>query len=83
MPRYFFHVLDGRAAIDDKGLFLANESQARVEALRGAGEMLADEEMNIWLGNEWMMAVVDESGTVLFKLKFSVELLKRPVALAS
>ncbi|AOF88646.1 hypothetical protein [Sinorhizobium sp. RAC02] len=83
MPRYFFHVLDGRAAIDDKGLFLANESQARVEALRGASEMLADEEMNIWLGNEWMMAVVDDGGNVLFKLKFSVELLNRPVALAS
>ena len=83
MPRYFFHVLDGRAAIDNQGLFLANEAQVRVEALRGAGEMLADDEMNIWLGNEWMMAVVDESGTILFKLKFSVEFPKPPTAMVT
>ncbi|MCT7668075.1 DUF6894 family protein [Shinella kummerowiae] len=73
MPRYFFHVLDGRAAIDDKGLFLANETQARVEALRGAGEMLADADMNVWLGNEWMMAVTDATGSILFKLRFEVD----------
>lgn len=80
MPRYFFHVLDGRAAMDVDGLFLANETEARAEALRGAGEMLTDENMNLWLGNEWLMAVTDEAGYVLLKLKFSAESLIQPQA---
>ncbi|UNK40426.1 hypothetical protein MNR02_18105 (plasmid) [Shinella sp. H4-D48] len=83
MPRYFFHVLDGRAAIDVDGLFLANENQARFEALRGAGEMLTDENMNLWLGNEWMMAVTDEAGNMLFKLKFSAEFPNQPPTMFS
>ncbi|KKX29196.1 hypothetical protein [Rhizobium sp. LC145] len=83
MPRYFFHVLDGKAAIDDTGLILADESEAQIEALRGAGEMLADGEMTIWLGNEWLMAVTDENGAILFKLKFSVEHPTRSPALLS
>ncbi|WP_312410995.1 DUF6894 family protein [Shinella sp.] len=83
MPRYFFHVLDGRAAIDVNGLFLANENQARFEALRGAGEMLTDENMNLWLGNEWMMAVTDEAGNMLFKLKFSAEFPNKPPSMFS
>lgn len=83
MPRYFFHMLDGRAGIDTKGIFLADEGQARQEALRGAGEMLADEDMSIWLGNEWMMAVADEDGVILFKMRFSIEHPKRPPAMLS
>jgi hypothetical protein len=83
MPKYFFHVLDGRAAIDVDGLFLANENQARIEALRGAGEMLTDENMNLWLGNEWMMAVTDEAGNMLFKLKFSAEFSNQPSTMFS
>jgi hypothetical protein len=78
VPKYFFHVLDGLVAIDNDGLILANDDQARTEALRGAGEMLTDSGMKIWLGNEWMMAVADEGGSVLFKLKFTVEYPNRP-----
>jgi hypothetical protein len=81
MPRYFFHVLDGRAAIDVDGLVLTDEDQARAEALRGAGEMLADADMNVWLGNEWMMAVTDPTGSILFKLRFAVEFPKSRAAL--
>jgi hypothetical protein len=81
MPKYFFHVLDGLVAIDNDGLTLANDDQARTEALRGAGEMLNDRGLKIWLGNEWMMAVADEEGSVLFKLKFTVEYPNRPTLL--
>lgn len=83
MPRYFFHVMDGLAAIDNTGLYLANEGQARLEALRGAGEMLGDESMDLWLGNEWVMSVVDEDGNVLFTLKISVKHPKRAPAMLS
>jgi hypothetical protein len=83
MPRYFFHMMDGRATIDTTGLYLENEGLARFEAVRAAGEMLADDEMSIWLGNEWIMSVVDEAGIVLFKLKISIEHPKRAPAMLS
>lgn len=73
MPRYFFHVMDGRAVIDTTGLVLDNDYEARHEALRGAGEMMADRGMNLWLGNAWVMTVSDENGFVLFNLRFSVD----------
>ena len=31
MPRYFFHVIDGRNIIDDEGSELADLKEARVE----------------------------------------------------
>ncbi|WP_379071637.1 DUF6894 family protein [Mesorhizobium sp. UC22_110] len=73
MPRYFFHVIDGRAVIDTTGLVLNNDTEARIEALRGAGQMLDDEGMNLWLGNRWSLTVVDEDGFVLFNLRFAVD----------
>jgi hypothetical protein len=76
-------MMDGQAMIDNTGLYLENEGLARLEAVRAAGEMLANDEMSIWLGNEWMMSVVDEAAIVLFKLKISVEHPKRAPAMLS
>lgn len=77
MPRYFFHIIDGRAAVDNAGIEFENETEARLEAIRGAGEMLIDHGMNLWLGDEWLMAVTDENTHILFKLRFSVEVPRR------
>lgn len=73
MPRYFFHVMDGHAVVDTDGLILANDTVARTEALRGAGEMMADRGMDLWLGNTWVMTVTDQDGLILFNLRFSVD----------
>lgn len=78
MPRYFFHTMDGRAAIDVTGLTFENEKQARQEAMRGASEMLVDPEMGLWLGNRWIMVVADENGYVLFNVKINIEQTIRP-----
>ena len=78
MPRYFFHTIDGRAAIDDTGLMFDNIKQAQQEAMRGASEMLVDPEMGLWLGNRWIMVVADENGYVLFNVRISIEQTIRP-----
>jgi len=77
MARYFFHVKDGRMAVDHTGLEFDNDHDVRQEALRGASEMLVDENMGLWLGNEWVMTVVNEFGDVMFNLKFSIDQPKR------
>ena len=35
MPRYFFHVIDGRDIIDNEGAELADLKEARIEAILG------------------------------------------------
>ena len=69
MPRYFFHVLDGRALLDREGTELPNLASARSEAVRTAGEILSEMDGS-WTGTAWRMSVADEEGIVLLTLDF-------------
>src|ERR687893_1642655 len=71
MPRYFFHVIDGRAIIDHEGTEFPNLRTARAEAIRMAGAILRDEGDKFWSGEEWHMNVTDLTGQSVLKLRFS------------
>ena len=71
MPRYFFHVVDGRATMDREGTELTGLDEARTEAVRMAGEMLRYSAENVWTGCPWQMTVADADGKTLFTLRFS------------
>jgi len=73
MPRYFFHVIDGREIIDNQGSELASLKEARVEAIQLAGAILRDEGDKFWNGEEWHMDVTDASGQSVLKLHFSAD----------
>jgi hypothetical protein len=73
MPRYYFHIIDGRKIIDDEGSELAGLKEARVEAIHLAGSILRDEGDEFWSGEEWHMNVTDASGLSVLKLRFSAE----------
>ena len=73
MPRYFFHVIDGRSIIDNEGLELAGLKEARIEAIQLAGAILRDEGDKFWNGGEWHMNVTDASGHSVLKLRFSAD----------
>jgi hypothetical protein len=70
MPRYFFDVHDGTANIDDHGTVLAGLDEARLEAARFSGVMLAEGAKEFWNGEEWTVTVRDETGLTLFALTF-------------
>ncbi|MBX9933589.1 MAG: hypothetical protein K2Y56_19050 [Methylobacterium sp.] len=70
MPRYFFHVFDGKSTLDADGTELPDWHTARREAVRLAGEILSDEAQGPFLGNEWRMEVTDAKGLTLFQLDF-------------
>lgn len=70
MPRYHFHVSDGRDYPDLQGTILANLAEARVEAVRFSGHLLGDEAEKFWEGEEWTMRVTDEKDLTLFTLMF-------------
>jgi hypothetical protein len=73
MPRFYFHIFDGRDQRDDHGTELSDFQEARVEAIRYASEILKDDAHRIALGEDWHMNVTDEAGLILFRLDFSAQ----------
>jgi hypothetical protein len=74
MSRFFFHVMDGYALLDAEGTELANLAEARSQAIQAAGAILADKGQETWdHGREWVMSVTDETGRVVFTLRFSAD----------
>src|ERR687893_3228666 len=73
MPRYFFHVIDGRDIIDNEGTELSGLKAARTEAIHLAGAILRDEGDEFWNGEEWHMNVTDATGRSVLKLRFSAD----------
>ncbi len=70
MPRYFFHVYDDIIAHDDEGLELPNEAAARLQALAGAREMMAEQVKHGYLVRGHWIDIVDDNGVVLFSQTF-------------
>lgn len=70
MPRYFFHVEDGRSFPDLDGVELPDLDAARIEAVRLLGGMLRDEAETFWQGDDWRMSVADAGGMALFTIDF-------------
>lgn len=73
MPLYFFHVIDGRANIDPAGTELGSIGDARREAVRLAGTILAHEATGLGNGRRWQMTVADTAGDVVFSLRFEAD----------
>ena len=68
MPRFFFHLED---APDDVGIELPSLAAARCEAVRHASRLICDEAERFWDTADFHMWVEDESGLMLFSLRFS------------
>lgn len=71
MARYFFHVADGRREIDDEGIELADDAEARLEAVRYGGNILADEPEKLLADDSLQSHVTDERGEARFAVIIS------------
>ena len=73
MPRYFFHVRDGKDLPDTEGSELPDLNAVRTEALKASGEMLRDNKggADFWSGHDWTMNVHDEAGRPVLTLRFA------------
>jgi hypothetical protein len=71
MPRYFFHVIDGRTAMDTVGTQLAGIDEARAQAVVTATELLRRSSDTIWNGCPWQMTVANAAGDTLLNLRFA------------
>lgn len=73
VPRYFFHVHDGHSTPDTDGTELNDIYAAQEEAIRLSGELLREMGGKFWDGTDWNLEVVDETGRILFILRFSAK----------
>jgi hypothetical protein len=75
MPRYYFHLKDGRESLDTDGTELPDVDTARNKAVTFSGEVLRDGGgKTLWAGEPWRLWVTDEptgKGQTFFTLKFS------------
>ena len=70
MPRYHFHVHDGRDFPDEIGDKLPDLDAARAMAVKLSGDCLRDHGCDFWNDEEWAMDVTDRRGLILFSLHF-------------
>ena len=70
MPRYFFHVEDGKSFPDHDGVELPDLHAARINATKMFGSMLDDDPEIFWNGDEWTLKVTLEDGLILFCIHF-------------
>ena len=70
MPRYFFHVQDGRDIPDKEGTILSGIDEARAKAVTASAEALKDLGARFWNHPDWRMHVADEKGATVCRLRF-------------
>lgn len=63
--RYFFHVSNGHDTRDLEGTELSGIHEAKLEALRAAGEIIVAK-----FGEPWAMTVADDEGRTVISLRF-------------
>jgi hypothetical protein len=73
MPRYYFHVRDGKDMPDEIGTEYTDDNAARAAAVTGTGELLKDLGGEFWNSGEWLMRVVREDGEQICMLTFTGE----------
>jgi len=80
MPRFHFHIIDGRALVDDHGAELADVEAAKAEAVKLISGVLTDDlPVSVWDGHPWQVVVNDsprpEAGRTYFTMSLSATVL--------
>jgi hypothetical protein len=70
VPRYFFHVYDDIIAHDEEGAELPNVAAARLNALVGARELIAEQVKRGYFVLSHWIDVVDEEGITVLTVTF-------------
>ncbi len=71
VPRYFFHVHDGRDIPDEEGIALTGDEDARAQAIIATAEALKDLGPGFWRHPDWQMHVTNEHGATICRLRLS------------
>ena len=64
--RYFFNQVNGELKLDDEGTEFSTIYEARLEAVRYAGEVMRDHPTLVWTGQDFRIEVTDDDKIVMF-----------------
>ena len=70
MPRFFFNLRDGESIDDPDGIFLPDTRSARLEAIRNARDIMAEEVRRGHLSLTSRIEVTDENGEPILAVPF-------------
>jgi hypothetical protein len=70
VPRYFFHVYDDVIAEDEEGAELPNLAAARLNALHGARDLIAEQVRRGYIVLSHWIDVMDEQGEKVLTITF-------------
>jgi hypothetical protein len=70
VPRYFFHLYDDLIAKDEEGVELPNVAAARLTALKGARDVIAEQVKRGYFVLSHWIDVVDEQGEPVMTVTF-------------
>ena len=70
MPRYFFHIYDDVIVHDEEGAELPNVEAARLNAIRGARDIIAEQVRHGHFVLSHWIDVVDEQGEAVLTVTF-------------
>lgn len=73
MPRYFFHIIDGRDMRDEEGTELPDIYVAQSQAIYLTGEVLRDMGARFWDRGGWRLEVENDRAQILFVLHVLAE----------
>jgi hypothetical protein len=71
VPRFFFHIRDGEPIDDPDGMYLPDARTARLEALRSARDIMAEDVRRGRLQLSSWIEVTDEQGEAIFAVPFA------------
>ena len=78
MPKFYFHVIDGKILVDGEGTELPDIDTARRQAVAIASSLLKGS-LTAWPSEHgWQVVIADASRTVLATLAFGVKMPAKP-----
>jgi hypothetical protein len=74
MPRFFFQIAHGgQVRPANEGIDLPDEGAAWREAITACSELISQADRDLRAGAEWRMDVTDDTGALVFRLRFLAE----------
>jgi hypothetical protein len=70
VPRFFFHLRNGESLEDPDGIFLPDTRSARLEAIRNARDIMAEDVRRGHLSLSQRIEVTDENGEPILAVPF-------------
>ena len=71
MAEYFFEIADENPPVPSGPIDLVDVAEARIYALRYAGELLSNQRTTFWANDEWKMTVTNENRLPLFTISIT------------